>query len=110
MVAVANQRHHRHLQQLAELAERGGQHGRGAAERIARLRIDHRNVSVVDHRLDLADERDIARKLALADTADVPEQAFAADESVDRHDIVRAVRENRLRRHFEIQKGVMIAQ
>ena len=83
---VRNQRHDRHLEHLAQLPDGIGQHSRCPAKRIARFRVDHQYVSVFDDLLEIADQNDVVRKLALADAADFSEQALAPDKAVDGND------------------------
>ena len=110
MVPVADQRDDRHAEQLAELAQRCGQDGGRAAERIARLGVEQPYGAVVHDALELADQRDVVGELPLADAADIPQQLLAPDKTVDCHDIIGAMGIDRPRRDLEVQKGVMVAQ
>ena len=107
---VTYQRHYRHLEQLAELAQRLRQHGSGAAQRIARLGIYYGDVSVLNGLAQLAHQADVGGKLALADATHLLQQPLAADESVDRHNIGRPLGEYRLGGHLEVQEGIVVAQ
>ena len=110
MVAVADQRDDGHPEQLAQLAQRGREHGCGAAERVARFGVDDGDIAVFDHPLQLADQGNVAGELSLADASDVPQQLLAADEPVDGDHVVGAVRENGFGCDLEIHEGVVVAQ
>jgi hypothetical protein len=58
MMTVADQGDDRHLEQLAELAERGGQNRSRPAEGITGLGIEHGHVAPVHHPSELANEGD----------------------------------------------------
>ena len=110
VVPVTDQGHHRGAQELAELAQGGGQHRRGAAEGIAGLGIDHGHVPVLDHLFELADQAQVVGELPLADAAHIPQELFPADETVNGHHIVGPVGKDGPGGHLEIQKGVVVAE
>ena len=96
VMSVTDKGGHRYVEHFAEFPQRFRQDRRRSAERIAGFRIDDGDVSVLDYALQLPDEGHVGGKFALADTAYVPQQPFAADKAVDGDDIIRPPRENGL--------------
>ena len=110
MVTVADDRDDRHAERLAELPERF-RHGSGrSAERVTRLGVDRRDALVIYDGADVLHDGHIVCEFALADTADIAKQFFAADKAVDRDDVIRHVRKSRARRNLHIEKRVVVTE
>ena len=110
VMTVTDQHNHRNIKQLAEFPERGRKNRGSSAERIACLGIDHGNIAVPDHLLQLTDQGDVIGEFSLADAADISKQLLSADEAVDGHNIICPVRKKGLCRDFEIHECVVIAK
>ena len=110
MVAVTQERHHRHLQELAQLPQGFRQHRRGAAEGVPGLGVEDGDVPPVHHPLELADQRHVPGELALADAADEPEQPLPLEKPVDGHHVVGPMGEHGPGGHGEVHEGVVVAQ
>ena len=109
-MSVADEGDDRNSQQPAAGAERLGQDGRRPAERVSRLGVDDEDVVRVERSFHMAEQEDVGGEFPLADAADVPKQPFAADEAVDRDDIVRPRGPDRRRGDLEVEEGVVVAE
>ena len=110
VVAVADEGHHRHLQELAELPQGFRQHRRGAAEGVAGLGVEDGDVPPVHHPLELADQRHVPGELPLADAADEPQEPFPLQKPVDGHHVVGPMGEHGPGGYGEVHEGVVVAQ
>ena len=110
VVPVTDQRHNRHFQKLAQLPERSGQYGGRSAQGIACFRINDEHIILLYGCDEVADQGDVIRKFPFADTAHVPKKVFSPDKTVDGDDIICAVRKDRPRRDFKVEKGIVVAE
>ena len=110
VVAVGDEGDHGNLEHLAELAQSRRKHGRGAAEGIASLRINHGDIPVADNLGKLADKDGIVGEFSLTYATYGPQEPLPADESVNGHYIVGLVRINHLRCNLEVHEGVVVAE
>ena len=93
-MTVADERGHRDLHHLTQLAKRIGQHGGGAAERIPGLRIYYSYIFVIQDFTQLAHEDCVIGELAFAYAPHIAKEPFPAYESVYGNDIIRPVGED----------------
>ena len=114
VVALGDEGHHRHLQQLDQLAQRRGKDGIGATERVASLGIESHDFLALLHLSQLAYQAGVVGELTLGDAAHTGhkpvEQAADAHKTVNRHDVVGVVGEGGLDGYHKIIEGVVVTQ